>query len=128
MPLHHLEKAWRLKQNWHQFVKFCLCAVLWVWLQDHRIDAMFAHTTYRGYKIAEQALPEKYSDSTTTTELGGFLDKGLVQKVLSAMDDKGGEGVCPKCDVGVTSKAGDMKTLSLARLHLLGLRLDRRQS
>ena len=75
---------------------------------------MFAHTTYRGYKIAEQALPEKYSDSTTTTELGGFLDKGLVQKVLSAMDDKGGDGVCPACNVGVTSKAGDMKTLSLA--------------
>ena len=73
-----------------------------------------AHTTYRGYKIAEQALPEKYSDSTNTTELGGFLDKGLVQKVLSAMDDKGGDGVCPACNVGVTSKAGDMLTLSLA--------------
>ena len=73
-----------------------------------------AHTTYRGYKIAEQALPEKYSDSTTTTELGSFLDKGLVQKVLSAMDDKGGDGVCPACNVGVTSKAGDMLTLSLA--------------
>ena len=72
------------------------------------------HTTYRGYKIAEQALPEKYSDSTTTTELGSFLDKGLVQKVLSAMDDKGGDGVCPACNVGVTSKAGDMLTLSLA--------------
>eukprot|EP00964_Phaeocystis_antarctica_P101876 scaffold67341_cov67-Phaeocystis_antarctica.AAC.1 len=30
------------------------------------------------------------------------------------MDDKGGDGVCPACNVGVTSKAGDMKTLSLA--------------
>ena len=85
-----------------------------------------AHTTYRGYKIAEQALPEKYSDSTTTTELGSFLDKGLVQKVLSAMDDKGGDGVCPACNVGVQS---DRHAYALARrLHLLGLQLDRRQS
>ena len=114
VPLHHLEKAWRRRQNWHQFIIFFLCAGLWSLLQHHRIDAMFAHTTYRGYKIAEQALPEKYSEHTTTAELGRFLDRGLVQKVLSAMDDKGEDGVCPDCDVGVTSKAGDMRTLSLA--------------
>ena len=30
------------------------------------------------------------------------------------MDDEGGNGVCPAYDVGVTSKAGDMITLSLA--------------
>ena len=126
VPLHHLEKAWRRRQNWHQFIIFFLCAGLWSLLQHHRIDAMFAHTTYRGYKIAEQALPEKYSDSTNTTELGGFLDKGLVQKVLSAMDDKGGDGVCPACNVGVQS---DRHAYALARrLHLLGLQLDRRQS
>ena len=30
------EKAWRLKQNWHQFVFSCLWAVLWA--PDNRVD------------------------------------------------------------------------------------------
>ena len=30
------EKAWRLKQNWHQFVFSCLWAVLWAPAPQHR--------------------------------------------------------------------------------------------